>query len=384
MKVSVFKSLVFLFATVLTFTSCESLLGPKDIKSPGPSFDMDLFEANLEQALDGKVVGYSYSIGLNGQAAREGAGGSAILANTHPDYPAQVSMTPYQRMHIASISKPITAIALFKAIHKSGSGITLQTPIEDYLPGHWNLPNSVKTITFAQLLDHRSGLKAAGSSYDNLKTNLEAGVLPADKGQYFYNNANFGLMRILIAYILEPEVFSQTVMLGNDANIDQTTVRIFSAFMEKEVAGAAQVNHNIWTPNNASPVLFYDYSDLTKTAWLTPDYQDAAGGFGYFLSANSIASIFAHARHLNGYLPQPYYDWFWKDDMGWFSSNGEHGTYLVHNGAWFSNGRGYHGVVWAFPNNVEATVLVNCHNTPEADNIQNLVRDAYNDAWILP
>ncbi len=384
MKILNFKHLLLLVATVLTFSGCESLLGPKDIKSNGPAFDMDLFEANINAALDGNTVGYAYSIGLNGQAAREGAGGSAILANTHPDFPAQLDMSPYRRMQIASISKPITAIALFKAMDQTTLDIDLESPMYLYLPQHWNFPNSVKTITIKQLLEHTSGIVDGGNSYGDQKNLIEAGVLAANKGKYKYNNANFSLFRLIIPYLINPTLFSQTVMIGNDALIDQATVRLFKDFVEKEVTEPANITHNIWTAHSTQPVLFYDYTDLTKTAWLTPGYEESAGAYGYYLSANDISSIFAHARHQNGYLPQPYYDWFFKDAIGWFSSEQEHGKQLVHNGAWYSNGRGYHGVVYAFPNNVEATVLVNCHQNPESDNIQGIVNTAYQNAWVTP
>ncbi|MEL7340463.1 MAG: hypothetical protein AAGM67_08265, partial [Bacteroidota bacterium] len=99
-------------------TACEEPITIDDIKAPGPSFSMDLFEANLIEALDGKVTGYSYSIGLNGNAAREGAGGFAVMPGTSPDYQTGLELSHTHRMHIASVTKPITALTLFKTMNE--------------------------------------------------------------------------------------------------------------------------------------------------------------------------------------------------------------------------------------------------------------------------
>jgi len=40
-----------------------------DFKSNGPSFDVDLFENNIRDALEGNVVGYSYVINQSKQWA---------------------------------------------------------------------------------------------------------------------------------------------------------------------------------------------------------------------------------------------------------------------------------------------------------------------------
>ncbi|HEX8293887.1 MAG TPA: hypothetical protein VF570_19130, partial [Pyrinomonadaceae bacterium] len=54
--------------------------GPAALAPAGKKFDLDLFEANVKKAFDGKSIGYAYAINEAGQLKRSGANGYAILA----------------------------------------------------------------------------------------------------------------------------------------------------------------------------------------------------------------------------------------------------------------------------------------------------------------
>lgn len=51
--------------------------GPSIVSSE-PTFDIDLFEQNVRDALDGQTVGYAYAISQDKQLARSGANGFAL------------------------------------------------------------------------------------------------------------------------------------------------------------------------------------------------------------------------------------------------------------------------------------------------------------------
>lgn len=360
-------------------TACEEPVTIDDIKAPGPSFSMDLFEANLIEALDGKVTGYSYSIGLNGNAAREGAGGFAVVPGTSPDYLTGLEMTHTHRMHIASVTKPITALTLFKTMDEKGME-DIDIPFVQFLPTHWTVHPSLNDVTLRQLLEHRSGILNSGNTYEDIQTWVSQGVNQADKGDYSYNNANYSVLRIVIAYILSGDLLNQASFANDDDNLNQLTTEIFTNLMESKVLKPAKVSHDVWTMSRSNPVYFYNYSDLSQSPWITGTFSKGPGAFGLYLSPNDVSSVMAHARHLNGYLPQPYYDWFFEEDLGFHTTSGDQGTYLHHGGDWISSGRGFNGRVMIFPNNIEATIMINCRNHDAGDDM-SLLREAYDNAW---
>ncbi len=57
--------------------------------------------------------------------------------------------TPDTRMHVASLSKIVTAVAMTRLL--DGAGISPATPIIDYLPRYWVKGPNVDQITFAEL-----------------------------------------------------------------------------------------------------------------------------------------------------------------------------------------------------------------------------------------
>ena len=100
---------------------------------PGPAlyrFDATGFIRALEEQLTGNVAGYSIELTENGSTialadhnwAKELQDGSEIW-------------TPDTRMHVASLSKIVTAIAMTRLLDKTG--ISPSTPIINYLPGYW-------------------------------------------------------------------------------------------------------------------------------------------------------------------------------------------------------------------------------------------------------
>jgi CubicO group peptidase (beta-lactamase class C family) len=159
-------------------------------------FDATGFISALKEQLTGSVAGYSIRLTENGSTigladrnwAKEPRDGSG-------------NWTPGTRMHVASLSKIVTAIAMTRLL---GEAVILpSTPIIDYLPGYWVKGPNVDQITFAELMTHRSGLAFGAtnsrSDFEWMKSQISAGT--THRGQYSYQNMNFGLCRILLATI---------------------------------------------------------------------------------------------------------------------------------------------------------------------------------------
>jgi len=104
-------------------------------------------------------------------------------------------------MHVASLSKILTAIAMTKLL--GDLGISPSTAIIDYLPAYWVKGPNVQNITFFDLLAHTSGLAFnnanSRSDFAWMKAQIEVGTYC--HGAYSYQNLNYGLCRILLATV---------------------------------------------------------------------------------------------------------------------------------------------------------------------------------------
>jgi beta-lactamase family protein len=178
-----------------------ALPSPAPAPVPGPApgvygLDAAGFIQELEGLLTGNVAGFSIrltengsTIGLAGQNwAKEPQDGSE-------------AWTPDTRMHVASLSKIVTAAAMTRLL--GAAGISPFTPVIGYLPAYWVKGPDVDQITFAELMTHTSGLAFGAtnsrSDFEWMKEQIAAGT--THLGQFSYQNMNFGLCRILLATI---------------------------------------------------------------------------------------------------------------------------------------------------------------------------------------
>ena len=168
------------------------------MKKPVPrhvyTFDGAGFCNALHSDLENSVAGYAMRMHQHGSViytlewnwAKEPADGSE-------------GWTPGIRMHIASCSKLVTAVAMTKLLDERG--LSFGTNIIDYLPSYWSKGTGVDQVTFADLLTHKSGFHfgqdETPSDYTFMKQQVAAGTTHV--GTYDYQNMNFGLCRILLS-----------------------------------------------------------------------------------------------------------------------------------------------------------------------------------------
>jgi CubicO group peptidase (beta-lactamase class C family) len=153
MNLSLLKSALFILVLSIFWTGCEK--DPiTDIISNSPTFDIDQFEENIIDALDGNATGFAYTIAQNGQLYSNGAGGWAVVGanGANPGIP----QSPDKRMTIASISKTITAVAALRVMEEHN--VQLSEPFVNYLPSTWTVDPSLNDVSLEQLLTHTSGI----------------------------------------------------------------------------------------------------------------------------------------------------------------------------------------------------------------------------------
>ena len=121
------------------------------------SFNTDGFVAALSVALANNTAGYVMQLRQHGQPI-----GSAQVGWAKEPADGSESWAQSVRMHIASCSKLVTAIAMTRTL--AAHNLPPSTKIIDYLPAYWPKGPNIDKITFGALMTHKSGFRVAGSS----------------------------------------------------------------------------------------------------------------------------------------------------------------------------------------------------------------------------
>jgi CubicO group peptidase (beta-lactamase class C family) len=178
-----------------------------------PNHDFEAWPAFIEKQFGTNMVGgYSFVVRQKGDIVASGVGGYARMPweATGPG----LRWTTARRMHIASASKPITAVAMLKLWEEHQKQFSLDDPFWPFVKHLF--PDATplsKTITIRHLLTHRSGLTKHGSNL----TLADARIgLSDSKNQppgttRTYGGHNFLLLRFVIEAI-SGEPYTQYVV----------------------------------------------------------------------------------------------------------------------------------------------------------------------------
>jgi hypothetical protein len=361
------------------------------------TFDIDLFEQNIRDALRGKIIGYAYTIGRDGVSFTEDGPGSA---RTYPDSP-RADQSPYKEMFIASMSKTISALALLKAL--SDAGISVDDKIDTFLPGDWVPGDGVENLTFRHLLTHTSGLDPSklskggkdGQSFDTLKTIIEQGtpgILAFEEA--VYTNANFSLLRILI-----PRVALGAGVIDNYTNIlppdevDEMYAVLYADYVVNEVLAPAGIDVPDCSPRDdaGSRTLYYNFDSPNNPGGDFGNWSLECGAVGWYLSSNELGSLLAHVRYTNEILDEQTRATMNDGALGWLNPivyadwvDGVFGIY--HAGAGDISDmskRGMIGCMMNYPIRVEATLVINSRSSDldKGGDACVILKEAYDNAW---
>ena len=381
-----------------TQTSPPAPNGPGDIKII--KFDPMVMKTQIDAFLNARnLVGYAYTIFVDGQrvVTAEGDGGLARKAVDG----FQRDHHPLMRQEIASCSKYITTLTMVRMLDRAG--LSLDTDIGAYLPAYMNALASVRAISFRQLLSHHSGLVGGISDINITLAEMQQSVRTNTVGfdSYQYNNMNFALCRLLLAYVYWIEVLNVTPqaiaqMETNPATLDNAMANLFLSFVRNDVFKPAGLG--AWSalgaidPGTTSPTLYYNNNFVgvagTNTSSLTTNVN--LGSAGFDLNAVELAQITSAANDYKivseplmkairtGYKNRP---------LGFNDSQtGKYGEYYYKYGGITLNVNGLTGglatmlVDFDCPTaRVQVTVMSN-HDDSGVANI-NWIRAAFDASW---
>lgn len=317
------------------------------------AFDGKGFCDSLHQDLSSQVAGYAMRMRQHGQTiytlewnwAKEPQDGG-------------VGWTPEQRMHIASCSKLVTAIAMTKLLDERK--IDFGTKIIDYLPKYWSKGPGVDQVTFANLLTHTSGFHfgqdESPSDYAFMKSVVALGTTHV--GTYDYQNMNFGLCRILLSTLNGNIPVEFTSPILEDVIWDLATLLDYQAYCTANVFGPGRVT-DASLAHRDSDALAYPYP-VSGNGWNSGDLTAIAGGAGWHLTIDDLLGIMGAFRRDGSIVTAPQAQASLDHGYGidWIGPTAL-GNFYAKNGGWSNNGRLEQCVAFFFPQDIECVVFVN-------------------------
>ena len=257
---------------------------------------VDDFGDALHAALAGEVAGYSLELRRHGLTVLKR---EWLWAQRPGD--GQEAWQDDVRMHIASVSKLMTAMAMTQLLEAHGIGF--DTPIVGFLPGYWVKGPNIDKITFRQLMTHTSGFvpNTSASDFQFMKGQVAAGVVLADIGAYHYENMNFGLCRLLLTVI--DGILPAGAVFGplDDLIWDVVSLLAYTAY----------VRSNVFFPGGTDGSLVHE--PATALAYAFPpanpgfnsgDLSEMAGGAGWHMSVAGVLDVMGAFRR-NGTILSP-------------------------------------------------------------------------------
>jgi CubicO group peptidase (beta-lactamase class C family) len=224
-----------------------------------PPFNLEAAADSIQARLAGRTVGYAIAVSYRGNVVATRAGGVARRA---PDAPAR-AMTADEPYNIASVSKTITASALVQLLYRQRRLSLLDSAMHRFLPSGWTFGNKVQQITLRDLLTHRGGLRCPGNvSYAELRQCLAAGIQDTAYHVWQYNNSNYGLLRLIIPRLAEPNA----LMLNTPDGQAQWAANRYIAYVRQNVLAPAGITDADCKPRGTAPGMAYQYPDGVGSA----------------------------------------------------------------------------------------------------------------------
>jgi CubicO group peptidase (beta-lactamase class C family) len=267
---------------------------PADAPPPSGRFhrlNVDGLGRDLHDLLSRCLTGYSLQLRRYGRTILDLQWQSAKMP-----VDGGLAWTPDVPMHVASVSKLITAMALTKLLHSRN--ISPDAHILPWLPKYWQKGPGVAGLTFRHLLTHTSGLvlldEPGPSDFQFMKDQIALGTV----GQPGYRNMNYGLCRILISTIDAPFLFD-LIPGASDAYWDLTTIRYYARYVSENIFAPVGVTSTlVHTEDHALAYPFPPFLPfhLAVPGWSSGDLSTMSGCVAWHLSVDDLLRVMAGFR----------------------------------------------------------------------------------------
>ena len=334
--------------------------------------DVGTFEVALDNALRPNVAGYVAQLRRSGQTifTKEWQ-----LAKRSQD--GSESWTPDVQLHVASVSKVMTGIAMTRLLAEHG--ISPDAQIIDYLPDYWTKGANIEYIVFRNLLDHTSGLAAVDIiDFGIMKEKIAGGIsldqnAPNHLGGYCYQNLNYCLCRVLLAVINGNINKSEVGPLGLFADLiwDTVTIASYKAYVQAKVFGPSGVTGPT-LDHPAACGLAYTGPNDSANGWNSGNLQEVCCAAAWHMTVDQVLDVMdtfraggilevsaAQAMLENGFGVDPFVSYQCGPSAP-FGLLTPAGTVYCKNGQWNDpKGRKEQALAYFLPQNLNLVVFAN-------------------------
>lgn len=348
-----------------------------------PQLNVEKFGQSIHAALKDKVRGYALSLRKNDQGIL-----TLIWDWSRTPQEGSTGWTLDTRMHVASVSKLMTAIVATKMLHDANK--SFDTPIGPYLPDYWTQPSSSANLTFRQLLTHQAGFTIYDGDFASFKNQIEMGtVAPGSASALGYTNGSFSLVRVLTATFTGAMptdwYFEMPVPVPNEEHLNDALwdTKATSAFLSYAQAKVFTPSGVSGVSSKSSPASARAYSGKSDTAgWDSGDVSGQLGGAGFRLSVNEVLNVMGTFRRKGTIVPSAKAKEALDAKLGIDQViETPAGNLYNKNGRWQTGSTASADteqcVAYFLPQNMEVVVFVNSWIGPEQASLRGTVKDAY-------
>jgi CubicO group peptidase (beta-lactamase class C family) len=366
--------------TISLFLSCATSAFSQSVPagSHGAMLNVSKLADDLEQRYKNKCVGFQFVISYKDQFEVQRAWGKARRVQDHPN----TDMTSGQQYNIASVAKPITGAALMKVL-ASRSDVTVDSKMWPFLPSHWKVDNTVKVITFRDLLTHTSGFRSGAIDYADLKDMIKQGIHPADHGVDKYQNCNYAIMRLLIPKLAKMPVIEipasiPAALLPAQESIQTMQYAVdYMDFVQKKLFTPVGLPTMRCKPKANDPALCYQFPETSAHGGDFGDHTLICGSSGWNMSTRQMSTFFSHLHYTNQ---------VWNDNLNNYMKKLCYEIGTTPKGVGYYEKEGYYpgsenpgelnSVMVGFENGIIVVLIANS----QAPSVEDTVRAAF-DAW---
>jgi len=338
------RKIKIIFALTLLLSLLINISGQRTINTK--TLKKDLFKSTIENLVEPNVMGYQFVLIKDGKIVAEGAGGKA---RTGTD--GDLDMTTSTPQNIGSLAKFLagtTMINLFEkpapkadpAYRKNSLQASLNRPVWgefpkvwlDAIPGPFVGGKTQRSITYRQLLQHRSGFDESWKKTKSLNTFLS--MLEGEFNPDLYNTRKYANINFTLGGYLLPLIEYHNLNFDLDIETGKMSATEADKLVRDRLGKRmdALMRERIWSKMSPKFNITCDAKkDLKNTgAYGYKSKQEKGGGIfdsmieqnghcvgsgGYFTSARDFANYVAHFSSTDLIVTQAGRDAMYKEGM---------------------------------------------------------------------
>lgn len=365
-----------LLLAAFAFSSCEKESLP--IQSNDKKFNTASFKKNLQTALKG-ARGYQFAITQNGKVADTAAYGIATVSGMPSDLNAFTN--------IASVTKTLTAATVIQYMLQND--VTIDSKIGRWLPASWPRHDSIRDLTFKQLMTHTSGIRGSRTEWDQLMTVVGSPITAPKTNQY--SNINFALFRAILPKLNDSVKFRSQELKLSPAAFQQWMSQEYIRLVNVHVLSKAGIPTRGCAPVTGKMTMMMTEAPDRLIGSDFSDWTEKCGGGGWVLTTMEMSRVIVYLTHTNNILSPEERKLMDDNRLGWvarFPVTG--GLAYGHDGALYVDRNEEEGVnggdvgsqtlIIRLPAKVELALAV--HSIGEGwRDLYDIVAVAYNASW---